>query len=548
MSVDALCIENDSLRRQLAERDAQLAEREARLTERESLIRALEAEIKLLSSELLKSTKNREELQARIQSLVQLRRRAAELAPGQTLLGFLDDLLPAPEAEVEAPAHVDEAPDGETEQDGIRQRNKPKRPARRIDTSNLVIEHVYHELAGLERICPVTGKQLVPISEKLEDEIVLTPSQLTRRLHHRTVYGLDATDPAERQAPPVIAPGPVRPLEGSIAGPALLGSILTNKYLLHLPLYRQEQDFERRGLRLPRQTMCDWVLGCADALKPIANALLEQIRAGPVMQLDDTPIRCQRGRGQGKYQAYLWTLCGPEVEGVVFRFTPGRSADLIAKELEGFEGTLVGDGYSGNGAAAKAVSEKIVMAGCWAHSIRKLEEARAEAPEASLYAVDIRVLFQVERRADEENLDHEARKQLRAQLSRAPLARIFRRLRGWRKRFSEAGKMADALRYLENQRKPLRRFLDDGRVPIYNNRCENSIRPVAVGRRNWLFAGRDRGGEAAATIYTLIESCRLAGVEPGRYLEDVLVRLVTHPASRVNELIPAEWARKFGQK
>ncbi len=311
-----------------------------------------------------------------------------------------------------------------------------------------------------------------------------------------------------------------------------------------LPLCRQEQIFARDGLRLPRQTMCDWVLGGAAALKPIADYLMLRMQSGEIMQLDDTPVVCQGGKGSGKFQAYLWTFVNPEVEGVVYRFTSGRASDLIQGELGEFEGYLVGDGYSGNYAAARKAPGDIVLAGCWAHSTRKFRDALDEAPgTAQLFREDIKRLYAIEHEATAAKLDPKARSALRAQKSRSVLAALLRRARRVRDQFSDAGKMATALGYLLNQRKPLRRFLEDGRLPLDNNRCERSIRPVAVGRRNWLFAGSVRGGEAAAVMYTLIESCRLAEIDMVSYLADVLVRVATHPAARVEELLPANWKK-----
>ena len=158
---------------------------------------------------------------------------------------------------------------------------------------------------------------------------------------------------------------------------------------------------------------------------------------------------------------------------------------------------------------------------------------------------DIRRLYEVEREADEAQLDREARMALRRRKSRPILAAIFSRIRRLQAKFSDAGLMAKALGYVRNQRKALRQFLREGLAPLDNNACERSIRPIAIGRRNWLFAGSMRGGRAAAVIYTLIECCRLANVDMLRYLADVLVRVATHPASRVAELLPANWAQRI---
>jgi len=442
----------------------------------------------------------------------------------------------------ETPAHADEAPDGETTSDRTAREHRPQRPARRIDTSALPRSERIHELPEDERVCPETGLPLVPVGETTFEEIDYQRARLTLVVHRQIVYGLPPELAEERKAPPRVAPMPLRPLERCAVSASLLAWILVQKYRAHLPLNRQEELFAREGLRLPRQTMCDWVLAAAELLSPIVEHMAGRIRAGPVLQLDDTPVMCQGGKGQQHFQAYLWTFVNPEVEGVVYRFTPGRGSDLLAAELGDFTGTLVGDGYSGNKAAARKAPGEIDLAGCWAHVTRKFREAQKEAPgSAKLFRDDIKRLYAIESRADDEGLDPQARRDLRQRESGPIVDALMSRGERLAEQFSDAGKMAEAIGYLLNQATELRRFLDDGRVPIDNNRCERSIRPIAVGRRNWLFAGSVRGGHAAAILYTLIESCRLAEVDMLDYLADVLVRVHTHPASRIDELVPATW-------
>jgi transposase len=400
-----------------------------------------------------------------------------------------------------------------------------------------------HDIPEDQRLDPVTGQPLVQIGEKVFEELDYQRAQLTVIRHRQPIYGLPPAEAVERQVAPLMADLPPRPLENCAASAMLLAWLLVQKYANHLPLYRQEAIFGRDGLRLPRQTLCDWVLWSAEALQPIADRLLTKIRAGPVMQLDDTPVMCQGGRGESHFQAYLWTFVNPEVSGVVYRFTAGRASELIRNELGHLEGFLVGDGYSGNRKAADEAPGAIVLAGCWSHTIRKFREAFDEAPgTARLFVNDIKQLFKTEREADVAELGPEERLALRHENSRPVLAALLSRARRLRDAYSDAGKLAGAIGYLLNQRKPLRRFLEDGRLPIHNNACEVAIRPIAIGRRNWLFAGSLRGGRAAATIYTLIESCKLANLDVVSYFADVLVRVATHPASQIDQLLPANWA------
>jgi transposase len=253
-----------------------------------------------------------------------------------------------------------------------------------------------------------------------------------------------------------------------------------------------------------------------------------------------------RARGEPNFRAYLWTFVNPQVNAVVYRFTAGRASQLLADELKGFNGTLVGDGYRGNAAAADKVDVDIPIGACWAHVTRKFRDAEDEASAtAKLFGEDIRRLYEVEREADEAQLDPEGRVRIRRQKSWPILASLISRIRRIRNHFSDAGKMAKAMKYVRNQWRELRQFLREGLVPIDNNAVERAIRPVAIGRKNWLFAGSMRGGRAAATIYTLVESCKRADVDVLAYLADVLVRIATHPASRIDELLPMNWAGRF---
>jgi transposase len=514
------------LQKQLADRDAAIADRDAKID-------------KLMRDVAL--------LQDAIKHLFAQRRSSHRIPEAQGLL--FPAAEPSVEPVVEAATDDDEGQadgDGEDEDDSPRRKSSGKRTPRKLDTTGLPREDRVHELPEELRVDPVSGQPLVQIGEDVFEELDYQRAQLTVICHRRPVYGLPPQEAELRTMDPVMADLPPRPLENCAASATLLAWLLVQKYANHLPLYRQEAIFGRDGRRLSRRTLCDWVLASAELLQPIVDCLLAKIRAGPVMQLDDTPVMCQGGRGEPNFQAYLWTFVNPEVGGVAYRFTPGRASDPLAKELGKFQGTLVGDGYSGNSAAAGKSGGDIAIAGCWAHVTRKFRDATKEAPAtAKLFRDDIKKLYEIEREADEAELGPVARAALRQQKSLPILLEIFSR--AWRLgspcgEFSEAGLMAKAIGYLRNQHRPLRRFLEDGRVPIDNNACERAIRPIAIGRKNWLFAGSMRGGRAAAAVYTLIECCRLAAIEPVSYLADVLVRIAVHPASRVDDLLPANWA------
>jgi transposase len=512
--------EIEKLQAKLADRDAKIADRDARIEDLARDLAALKEYVHRLSA-----SRSREHLIAEGQGV---------LFPDSPVSAATDDET-ASESEAQADEHDDD--DGPP----AKPKTVRKKKSHKIDTSTLPREDRMHELPEEERICPVTGLQLVPTGEKVFDEIDYQRARILLIRHHQMVYGPAPDDAIDRQVDAITAPMPPRPLEGCAASAMLLAWMIVQKYANHLPLNRQESIFARDGLRLPRQTLCDWILGATEALRPIADCLMAKVRAGPVMQLDDTPVKCQGGRGAKHFQAYLWTFVNPEVGGVAYRFTSGRSSDLIAAEIGGFTGWLVGDGYSGNKAASKKVEGDIKIGGCWAHVIRKFKDANDAPGTAKLFSDDIRRLFEVEQEADAAELDPEARLILRRKQSLPALVALRARARRLRDDYSDSDNIAKAIKYLHNQRRELRLFLKDGRIPIHNNACERSIRPIAVGRRNWLFAGSPRGGRAAAVAYTLIESCRIAKVDVVDYLADVLVRVATHPASRVEELLPDRW-------
>jgi transposase len=514
--------------------DLQLAEARAAIADRDAKIETLARDVAML--------------QDAIKHLLSHRGGGHRVPAGQGLLfPEASSAVDAPKAEEAATDDSDEAGDDDSDEDDSPRlqagMDSKKRTPRRIDTTGLPREDRVHDVPEDQRVDPVTGQPLVQISEKVFEELNYKRAQLTVTCHRLPIYGLPPAEAEHREIAPVMADLPPRPLENCAASAVLLAWLLVQKYANHLPLYRQEAIFGRDGKRLPRQTLCDWVLASAELLQPIAECLMAKIRAGPVMQLDDTPVMCQGGRGEPNFQACLWTFVNPEVDGVAYRFTPGRASEPLAAEIGNFTGTLVGDGYSGNSAAADKAAGHIAIAGCWAHVTRKFRDAETEAPgTARLFRNDIRKLYEIEREADETRLTPDARTALRQQKAMPILIAIYSR--AWRLggQFSDAGLMAKAIGYIRGQHRPLRQFLEDGRIPLDNNACERAIRPIAIGRRNWLFAGSMRGGRAAAVIYTLIECCRLAKVDMVSYLADVLVRVATHPASRVEDLLPATWA------
>jgi transposase len=468
--------EIERLRLELAKRDAAIVERDARIADRDAQIARLAQDIAVL--------------QKAVQHLMAQRRGGLRVPEGQGLL-FPESAASSVAADAScddaAPAGGDES--GNDEHDdrptGQQRAKGTKRAPGKIDTTGLPRQREIHDLPEEQRVDPVSGKALVCIGERVTEELDYQRGRLQVIERVQLLYGLPADEAEHRELAPKMAPLPPKPFENCIATAMLLAWILVQKYCNHLPLYRQQRIFERDGKRLSRKTQCDWTLASAELLAPIVDCLMGKIRAGParptkpalpVMQLDDTPVKCQGGRGEPNFQARLWTFVNPEVSGVVYRFTPGRDSASLADLLGNFEGWLVGDGYDGNRAAAnKAVkanemSAGIRIGGCWAHVNRKFRDAAKEAPgTARLFRDAIKKLYEIEREADEAMLSPEARAELRQRRSKPVLIDIY--MHAWRLggQFSDAGSMAKAIGYLRNQHRALRRFLEDGRIPIDNN-------------------------------------------------------------------------------
>lgn len=456
------------------------------------------------------------------------------------------------EAPVELAPEDALVPDGEalSDPDPKTPRKKADRSRRVVDESNLRREVKRSELPAEERRCPETGVELIEVGTKVTKELDYRPGELVLVEHHQVIYGPAPEIEKERRIEPLLAPPPAMAVEGVTASAALLAWLLCQKYVLHLPLYRQEDAFARLGVRLSRKTLCDWVLKAAFLLAAIAREIERQIRAGPVLQLDDTPVKCrheQERSGRKKIkQSYLWVFVNPAVSGVVFRFTDGRATADLAGILSTSEKpssieVIVSDGLSTNRSGVREAGLEVGHAGCWAHLLRKFRDALPEAPAAmGLFLEEIGRIYEIEASGRESCASAKDLLDLRRREAFPHVLNVLRMTSGWKLKYSLKGKVAEAMRYARGQRRSLLTFLRDGRVPVDNNACERAIRPVAIGRGNWLFAGSVEGGEAAATIYTLVESAKASGVDPYAYLEAALSQIGSHPANRITELTP--WA------
>jgi transposase len=338
----------------------------------------------------------------------------------------------------------------------------------------------------------------------------------------------------------VEAPAPPQAVEKSLAAEGLLAHVVVTKYVDHTPLHRLSSIFARERIDLPRSTLCDWVADVATALTPIGDQLRREIIAVDYLQTDDTTITVLDERG-GSYKGRLWTYLDPLTRQVVFDATRTHERDGPAAFLAAFRGQLQADAYSGYDGLYQ--SGRVLEIGCWAHARRGFVEAFLIDTAAVLMIALIQQLYDVER--DAAALDPETRRALRQEQSRPLLAKIDAERQALAQTVLPKSPLGDAVRYLTNQWAALQRFTEDGRLAIDNNRAENQLRVVAVGRKNWLFAGSFQGARRAALLYSLVQSCKLVDVPPFDYLKDVLLRVATHPQHLIAQLTPRGWRDAF---
>lgn len=350
-------------------------------------------------------------------------------------------------------------------------------------------------------------------------------------------------------------PAPSHPIARGRAGPGLLAHVLFGKYGLHLPLTRQSTTFAREGIALDVSTLADWVGASAATLMPLVEAIGAHVRAAERLHADDTtvPVLASGKTRVGRLWTYVRDdrpFAGPAPPAALYWYSPDRTGRHPEAHLAGWQGLLQADAYSGFNRLYEADRRPgpIVEVACWAHARRHFFDlARlTKAPIALEAVARIDPLFAIEREI--KGRTAEERHRVRQERSRPLVEALGVWLREQYPRLSPANKTAKAIAYSLNAWTALCRFLDDGRLCMTNNAAERAIRPLAVGRRNWTFAGSDAGGQRAAAIYTLIETAKLNDVDPLAWLADMLARLQDHPARRIDELLPWNWQRLRDQR
>ncbi|MCP4560823.1 MAG: IS66 family transposase [Bosea sp.] len=457
-------------------------------------------------------------------------RRAESLPVDQLLLGLEE----AEQIEAEGLAG-EEAADPVKHADRVRKRraNRGSLPAH--------LPRVEQIIDIQDKTCRCCRGELHVMGEDVSERLDIVPAQFRVIVMRRPKYACRACEEVVVQAP-----APARLVEGGIPTEATVAHVLVSKYADHLPLYRQAQIYGRQGVNLDRSTLADWVGKAAFLLRPVHERLFERLKASTKLFADETtaPV-LDPGRGRtktGQFFAYArderpWG--GADPPGVAYLYAPDRKAEQPIRHLQGFVGTLQVDGYAGY----KVLAERnaVSLAFCWSHARRKFYELAeaGPAPIASEALARIAELYRIE--GDIRGRSAEERRGARQPRSRPIVEALELWLRAKLLLVSQKSKLAEAIRYALSRWAGLSRFLDDGRVEIDSNVVERAIKPIALNRKNALFAGSDGGAEHWAVIASLVETAKLNGVDPQYYLADVIARIVAgHPQSQLDDLLP--WA------
>ncbi|MGA6998079.1 MAG: IS66 family transposase [Pseudolabrys sp.] len=410
------------------------------------------------------------------------------------------------------------------------QRRKPVRKPLPETLPRDVVEH------AAPCACPKCGGALRPLGEDVTEVLDYVPGSFRVIRHVRPKLSCRGCESIAQ------APAPSLPIHRGLASPALLAHVLVAKYCDHLPLYRQAEIYARAGVELDRSTMADWVGQTARLMRPLVEAVGRHVMSAERVHGDDTTVPVlDPGRGKTK-TGRLWCYArddgpfgGKAPPAVLYCYSPDRKGEHPRAHLASFHGILQADGYAGY---AGLYEHGVTEAACWAHARRNFFDVHAatQSPLALEALQRIAALYQIE--AAIRGRPPDARLTART----AQSAPLFNALRQWlektQARIPGKSELAKAIRYTLSRWQALTLVLRDGRACIDNNAAERSMRPMVLGRKNWLFAGSDAGGERAAATYSLIETAKLSGLDPEDYLRQVLERIADHPVRRVHELLP----------
>ena len=388
-----------------------------------------------------------------------------------------------------------------------------------------------------KKVSPQTGEPLKVITVEVSEKLEYRPGKLIVNVYKRPQYALPNNEGV------VCAAMPDSPIAKCKADVGLLSHVIVSKFADHLPLYRQDTIFKREHVEIPRATQSGWLMQMYESIKVIKPVMRQAVLESGILFTDDTPVALQdHHNNPGKFRkARLWVYVrggtGPPL--TVYDFSMDRGKKRPLDFLEGYRGYVHADAYSGYDELFQ--KDGIIEVGCWAHARRKFDEASSSRPKE---ATDIlsriaRLYHEVE--TPGQNLSAEKRCLLRQETAKPILDNLFATLEDLKGKTIPSEPLRKAIDYTLNQKAALGRYLENGNLKPDNNTAENAMRPVALGRKNWLFVGSERGGQAAALYMSLIQSCKNCDLNPWEYLNDILRRIMGHPVNRLRELLPDQW-------
>ncbi len=403
-------------------------------------------------------------------------------------------------------------------------------PGRMKLPENLRREEIIIEPTGDTTGCKKMGEE---ITEVLEYE----PGELFVKKFIRNKYAKQNNEGV------LIGTLPARPIEKAMAGEGLLAQIVIDKYADHLPLYRQMQRFERSGVKLSYSTLTDWVSGACKLIEPLFEALKKEVLQSNYLHVDETPIKVMDKSKKGEtHRGYYWVYQNSIDKIVFFDYQAGRGRDGPMGILENFRGYLQTDGYSVYDVFDK--KDKIILLHCMAHARRMFYDALENDEARANYALkEIQKLYAIERTCNEQNLSVDEIKTIRQEKSIPILTALNEWMKQQYVQATPKSAIGKALGYSIERWEKLSLYTQNGMLNIDNNPVENSIRPVALGRKNYLFAGSHEAARRSGMLYSLLGACKMHGIEPYTWLKDVLQRIATHPINKVQELLPHRWSK-----
>ena len=411
----------------------------------------------------------------------------------------------------------------------------PLRRAPRAFPKHLPREDIVHEPSSCQ--CEACGTAMRKLGEDISEVLDFVPSYIRILRHIRPKLSCPKCSTV------VQAPAPSRPIDRGMASASLLAHVAVSKFSDHLPLYRQSQIFRRAGIELERATLAAWMRQAARLVRPLVEAIGRYVLDAEKVHADDTPFPVlDPGRGKTKTGRH-WTYVrddrpagGTDPPAVWYQFSPNRKGEHPRGHLRTYHGILQADGYAGY--APMYETGEVTEAACIAHARRKYYDlyvsTKSQVAEEALRRFGL--LYDIE--ADIRGQPPEVRRAVRQTRAVPILDALHRWMGSMLQRVSAKSALAGAIKYSLGRWTALTRYCDDGRIDIDNNSAERSIRPLVLGRRNYLFAGSDSGGESAAALYTLIGTAKLNGIEPYAYLRAVFERIADHPVNRIDELLP----------